>query len=224
MDNDNAGKFKNKYRIATARWAAWDYGRNAAYFVTICVADRADLFGAVVNGQMRLTPLGQSAEDCWRAIPDHFPFVELDAFVVMPNHMHGIVVINKPDTVQTQGVASLPPPDMAPAVQTQNFASLPPPDMVPAVQTQDLASLPPTAQNKFGPQSKNLASIIRGYKIGVTKFARQNGLPFAWQPRYHDHVIRNGDDLARIQKYITDNPRQWEQDRFFLPIAKQGSA
>jgi REP element-mobilizing transposase RayT len=178
-------KFQNKYRIPSARWAAWDYSSNAAYFVTICVANRAHDFGRVVDGKMNLSPLGQSAQDCWDEIPAHFPFVELGEFVVMPNHTHGVVVINK------TGIA------------------------VATVETQDFASLPPQPRNRFGPQSQNLASIVRGYKIGVTKFARQNNIPFAWQARYHDHVIRNAAEQERISKYILTNPQNWKDDTFY---------
>ncbi|RIK48114.1 MAG: hypothetical protein DCC57_13675, partial [Chloroflexi bacterium] len=166
-----------KYRIASARWATWDYGRNAAYFVTICTQGRAHHFGQIANRAMTLSPLGQAAWDCWSQIPDHFPFVRLGAFVVMPNHVHGIIVIDKP------------------------------------VETQDFASLRPT--NQFGPQSKNLASIVRGYKIGVTKFARQHEIPFGWQPRYYDRVIRDADEYARIERYIQTNPENWQTDSLF---------
>src|SRR5262245_50579139 len=83
-------KFKGKYRIASARWANWDYGSNAAYFVTICTANRIHSFGEVAGGVMAFTPLGQVAVNCWKEIPAHFPFVVLDEFVVMPNHVHGI--------------------------------------------------------------------------------------------------------------------------------------
>jgi len=96
----------------------------------------------------------------------------------MPNHVHGIVVIDKP-------------------VETQNFASLPSP-------------------NKFGPQSQNLASIMRGYKIGVTKYAREHEIAFQWQPRYHDHVIRNAIEYERITHYILTNPVKWHQDSLFI--------
>ena len=168
-------KFKGKYRIPSARWAVWDYSSNAAYFITICVANRAPDFGRIMDSKMILSPLGKSAQDCWIEIPTHFPFVELGEFVVMPNHTHGIISINKP-------------------VETQNIASLP---------------------NKFGPQSQNLASIVRGYKIGVTKFARQNGIPFTWQTRYHDRVIRNAKEHQNISAYILSNPQNWEEDEFF---------
>ncbi|MBM4422404.1 MAG: hypothetical protein FJ030_03300 [Chloroflexi bacterium] len=183
---NNAGKFKNKYRTASARWAAWDYSSNAAYFITICVANRAHDFGKIMDGKMNLSALGQSAQDCWDEIPVHFPFVELGEFVVMPNHVHGVVVINKPDGATT------------------------------SVETQDIASLRDQPRNRFGPQSQNLASIIRGYKIGVTKFARRNHIPFEWQARYHDRVIRNAEELYRIQQYILSNPQNWEEDDFYI--------
>jgi putative transposase len=152
-------KFRGKYRIPSTRWSAWDYGSNAAYFVTICTVNREHDFGEIVQNKMILNRLGQAAMDYWMEIPLHFPFVVLDGFVVMPNHVHGIVVINKPD---------LP------------------------------AQTPTQSRNKFGPQSQNLASIIRGYKIGVTKFARQNEISFGWQTRYHDHVIRDVGEHDRI--------------------------
>ena len=203
-------KFRGRYRVSSTRWVAWDYSSDAPYFVTICVANRAHDFGKIVNGEMQLTPLGQAAQDCWDEIPAHFPFVELGGFVVMPNHVHGVVIINK-RAVETQNIAS--PQNIAPGVQTQNIAS-PPHDIPPDVQTQNIASLPNHPQNKFGPQSQNLASIIRGYKIGVTKFARQNNIPFEWQECYHDHVIRNEQEHERIHQYILTNPQRWQDDKF----------
>ena len=159
---------------------------------------------------MQVNALGLTAWDCWLAIPEHFPFVVLGEFVVMPNHVHGIIIIRKPTAVETQDVASLQPP--AATAQTQDFASLPPP--TPTVETQDFASLP-TQTNQFGPQSQNLASIVRGYEIGVTKFARQHDIPFTWQARYHDHIIRNAAEHERIRKYIIENPQKWAEDRFY---------
>ncbi len=192
--------FKNKYRIASARAPFWDYGWNAAYFVTICTQNRACWFGEISDGVMDLSPIGHIANSCWYEIPNHFPFVELGIHIIMPNHVHGIVMINKPDDGRNDG----------PTVETQNFASLPPPSSVPP---------PPSKldkpKNQFGPQSKNLASIIRGFKIGVTKNARQFNPDFAWQPRYHDHIIRNEKSFQRISAYIGNNPQQWQEDKFY---------
>jgi REP element-mobilizing transposase RayT len=98
---------------------------------------------------------------------------------------------------------------------TQYFASVGTQYFVP-VETQNIASLQRDGpKNKFGPQSQNLASILRGYKIGVTKYARLNNTPFAWQARYHDHVIRNAEEHERIQQYILTNPQNWEKDSVY---------
>ncbi len=179
-------KYQNKYRIASTRLRTWDYGSNAAYFVTICTKDRKHYFGEINDDKMNLSNIGKMAEKYWHEIPQHFPFVKLNAFVVMPNHIHGILIIDKPVGV----------------VETQNIASL---------RVQKNA---PVSKNKFGPQSQNLASIIRGYKIGVTKNARKIIASYQWQPRYHDHIIRDGKSFERIHNYILNNTRNWNDDKF----------
>jgi len=167
-------KFKNKYTIKSARLKGYDYSQNGMYFVTICTKDRECFFGEIVNGRMILNEIGKIADQFWREIPKHFPFVNLDIYQIMPNHIHGIIeIIN---------------------VETQNFASLP-------------------KRNTFGPQSKNLASIIRGFKVGVKKYTTKNDIFFFWQPRYYDHIIRNESELNRIREYICKNSDNWEKDR-----------
>ena len=88
-------KFKNKYRISSARLQSWDYSNNGAYFITICTQNRNHFFGKIQNQEMHLSEIGKLAEKYWLEIPEHFPFVELSNFVVMPNHFHGILIINK---------------------------------------------------------------------------------------------------------------------------------
>ena len=87
-------KFKNKYRIPSNRLKNWDYGNNAAYFITICTQNREHYFGEIKNSKMQLNELGENATRFWVDIPKHFPFIELGNFVVMPNHTHGILIIN----------------------------------------------------------------------------------------------------------------------------------
>ncbi len=189
-------KYKNKYRIKSTRLQNWDYGWNGAYFVTICTKNRVHYFGKIIRRDaipcVSLSDIGKSAQKYWYEIPQHFPFVKLGAFVVMPNHIHGIIIIDKTDNDATVV-------DDA-TVETQNFASL-------RQQRQP--------KNKFGPQSQNLASIIRGYKIGVTKYARNINPGFAWQPRYYDHIIRNQQAFDRIAQYIINNPLKWNNDKFY---------
>ncbi|GAA0890649.1 transposase [Fulvivirga kasyanovii] len=189
-----ADLYKNKYRIASTRLPGWDYGWNAAYFVTICTKNRTHWFGRIVktkdlnSQQMQLSEMGQIANRCWLEIPEHFPFVKLGNHVVMPNHVHGIIIIDKPDMD---------------SVGAQNFAPLQNPYTI------------TTPKNKFGPQSQNLASIVRGFKIGVTKNSRLINQNFAWQSRYHDHIIRNQRSFDNISQYIIDNPLKWKEDRFY---------
>lgn len=182
-------KFRNKYRVDTIRARWWDYSRNGEYFVTICTHKSRRWFGHVENGKMILSDVGQIAHDCWAAIPEHFPFVRLGKFVIMPDHTHGIVIIDKP-VVAPQ----------APA-ESQDFATL---------QTATKTQNPTAAKNKFGPQSKNLGSIIRGFKVGVTKGARATIPEFAWKPRYHDHIIQHRRAFQNISRYIRNNPAKWK--------------
>ncbi len=179
-----------RHHRASYRLHGHNYRLPGWYFVTICTKDMGHYFGKIRDKKMRLSPAGIIARECWRRIPTHFPHVELDAFVVMPNHVHGIVVIN----------------EYPGSVGTQNFASL---------QSHGVPNH--NVDNLFGPQSMNLASIIRGFKIGVTKWTNNNNEPFAWQPRYHDRIIRDTDALEQIRYYIRNNPRVWWRDRNNAP-------
>lgn len=119
-----------------------------------------------------LSEIGKIAHKNWLSIPNHFPFVKLGNHIVMPNHIHGIIIIDKVEEEQPNS--------------SEN-------------------------QNRFGPQSKNIASIIRGYKASVKRHATINGINFSWQPRYHDKIIRDEKAYRNISKYIADNPRKWLQ-------------
>lgn len=105
-------KYQNKYRSESARLQPWDYSADAAYFITICTNGREYYFGEILESkQMNLSEIGHYVYKCWSDIPSHFPFVKLDAFIVMPDHIHGIIIINKNNvngfTVGTQNIASL---------------------------------------------------------------------------------------------------------------------
>ena len=173
-----SGLFKNKYRIASARLQSSDYGSEGMYFVTICTRDRKHYFGNVRNGEIQLSEIGEIAWNEWNKSPGLRPDMnlELGDFVVMTNHMHGILIIGS---------------------NKFNDATIYP-------------------KNQFGPQRKNLASVIRGYKSAVTTYARKNNIPFDWQSRFHDHIIRSMDEYRRISKYIVDNPRKWNEDNFYF--------
>ncbi|MCI0750901.1 MAG: hypothetical protein L0Y35_03615 [Flammeovirgaceae bacterium] len=98
-------KFQNTYRIETARLQNWDYASHGLYFVTICTKNKERYFGEIKNAvvethnyaSLQPTEIGNIAHFYWTEIPNHFPFVELDEFIIMPNHIHGILFFNKPD-------------------------------------------------------------------------------------------------------------------------------
>src|SRR5690554_8149802 len=92
-------KYQNKYRIESARAQWWDYGWNGAYFITICTKNREHFFGEIKEGKMALSRLGVIADVLWHEIPNHSKYAELGDFVVMPNHIHGILILDKHDTV-----------------------------------------------------------------------------------------------------------------------------
>jgi REP element-mobilizing transposase RayT len=195
-------KFHNKYRIASARMQNWDYGRNAAYFITICTNNRGLFFGEIDNKKMRLNAIGKLAEYYWIEIPKHFPFIELGNFVVMPNHVHGILIIDKNDTI---GV------DMVDMVETRQCL----------VSTNANANENATTnektigQKRFQNQGKNtVSSIVGSYKSVVTKNAKLTHVDFVWQSRFHDHIIRNDGEYQRISEYIINNPANWKIDKF----------
>jgi len=101
------GKFQNRYRIASARAPWWDYGQDAAYFVTICTGDRKHFFGDVVNGDMKLSHVGIIADILWHEIKNHAKNIELREYVVMANHVHGILVLNG-NAVSVQSIHQTP--------------------------------------------------------------------------------------------------------------------
>ncbi|MBP9773873.1 MAG: hypothetical protein KBD00_04570 [Candidatus Peribacteraceae bacterium] len=180
--------FKGRYRSETTRLQSHNYAGPGYYFVTLCTKNRMPWFGKIVNGEMIQNILGQAADYYWRAIPGHFPFVELDAFVIMPDHVHGILYVNVHDK---NGMMPNVAAGASFGAGAQNFVPL-------------------RRNNQFGPQSKNLASIIRGFKIGVTKYAKTCGVHSVWQPLYHDSIIRDQLSLHRIRRYIQNNPANWQ--------------
>ena len=173
--------FKDKYRIQSIRLKHWDYSSCGAYYITICTKNRECFFGDIVDGKMILSNAGGIVYDEWFKTKQLREHVNLDAFVVMPNHIHGIVIIDHKLTVETHGHASLQ--------HTKQHT------------------------NKFGPQCKNLSSMMRGFKGSTTKQIKLIGYHnFKWQPRFYEHIIRNESDMNRIREYIINNPLKWKSD------------
>ena len=209
-------KFQNKYRIPSARAQWWDYGNNAAYFITICTANRKHYFGDIRNGKMELSSIGIIADIFWHEIIKHADFVKLGEFVVMPNHIHGILIVDKSDDAGVADMIVNPNTVTATttnAVETRHALSL-----QYQYQRQRQPQSPQTpGQKRFQNQGKNtVSSIICGYKSAVTNHAHRFGYDFQWQSRFHDHIIKNYEEYQRIAKYIIKNPVNWRNDRFYI--------
>jgi putative transposase len=238
-------KFLNKYRIPSARLQDWDYKSAAPYFVTICTHNREHYFGEIRDGEMQLSAIGQIVEAEWTKTPAIRPDMnlELGEFVVMPNHFHGILIIGEnefnttvpPLDRNSEDINTGMIDDSNGNVEMRRGRTLEivdecrdvGRDAMHCVSTAERVP-PPLAttyatKNKFAPQSKNLASIIRGFKSSVTTQVKKlygNGdandiTPFAWQPRFHDHIIRDAESFEHIQNYIANNPLNWMGDKFY---------
>ena len=138
---------------------------------------------------MILNDAGRIATKCWNDIPVHFPHVALDQFVVMPNHIHGILWIVK--TVGAKNVS----------------------DGEKHVSPVGAKNISPLRSQPWAETSKTIGSIIRGFKIGVTQWMRQERKSRdIWQRNYYEHIIRNETALNRIRQYIVENPARWAED------------
>ncbi len=197
-------KYKNKYIIKSARLDGWDYSQAGYYFVTICTKNREYFFGYVVGkweeAEMQLSEIGETAVKYWLEIPLHFDNVILDEFVVMPNHVHGVIVIDYGND------------GMDIAIHTRR-------DVACNVSTRVDCNVHVSGKNiqmsKMSPKPKSLSAIIRSFKSAVTntinqKYPENN---FAWQTRFHDRVIRNEFELNNVRNYIFNNPGKWHLDR-----------
>ena len=89
--------YKNKYRVESIRLSNRDYRANGYYFVTICIHEKSCYFGDIIKNKMQFSQVGKVAKKNWQIIPEHFHNIYLDAYVIMPNHLHGIIVIDRPD-------------------------------------------------------------------------------------------------------------------------------
>ena len=184
-----AKKYQNKYRIESARLQNWDYRREGAYFITICTKNRKHYFGKIKNGKMEFSNIGIIADILWSEIINHNDNIELGEFVVMPNHIHGILILNNNNTV---------------VVETLHATSL---------QRQQQTKNKNDYFSSISPKSNSISTIIRSYKSAVTKHCHRLGFEFGWQTRFWDHIIRNNDEFYRISQYIIDNPLKWENDK-----------
>ena len=194
-----------RHHRRSIRLRGYDYAQPGGYFVTICTYNREPLFGHVENGEMVLNEYGEMVRDEWFRSAEIRGEIELfpDEFVVMPNHIHGIVWIVKTDEPAGYGE------NARPTVGAHGRA----PTVVRATGRSPL-QIPPARPR--GPAARSLGSFVAGLKSAVTKRINEiRGTPGApvWQRNYYEHVIRNDDALNRIRAYIETNPLRWMLDR-----------
>ncbi len=239
--------FKHQYRIESARLQNWDYRWNAAYFITICTLNKEHFFGEIVpvkslrrtgaahpegdvavqrlyvnpnvgeEYKMKLSGIGEIAWDCWIKIPTHFPFTILDAFTVMPNHIHGILIINN-SVVETlhRNVSNAQPssPDEQ-CNESDSRQSIIAKSDIPT-RSADKSNQETRVKNEvmaaMSPKKGSLSAIMRSYKSAVTKQAHFINPGFGWQERFHDHIIRTEEEFKKIQNYIITNAQNWKED------------
>ncbi len=168
------------------RLPGFDYSQPGSYFLTSCSTERKCNFAHSENSQLRETVLGQLVRTCWLEIPQHFPSVETDAFVIMPNHFHGILNIKK------------------------HFRS----------------NDDPRREAFSSPTFASIPTIVRAFKAGVTRLARQRAQSpggAIWQRDYFERVIRDGKEYADILRYIMENPLRWESDENYPTSLRTGA-
>jgi REP element-mobilizing transposase RayT len=223
------------------RLKGYDYSGKGFYFITLCTKDRRHYFGEVSNGVMILSEPGRIAALFLTEVPDHFDHARVAAYVVMPNHVHLILVLNDNrkvgDEVELRGDGITPGAGpchgmalraaVDGTVGTRHGVSqlgvsqpgVPQPGASQPGVSKLSASQPtgvsPSASQFGKPVAGSVAVIINQYKGSVKGWCNNNGHGyFQWQPRYHDHIIRNEKAYSKIVNYIINNPGQWEKDRF----------
>ena len=189
------------YPRRSLRLSQYDYTSAGAYFVTLCVHNRECTLGDVVNDQVILSVYGKIVVESWQWLAQQYPYVSLDVWVIMPNHLHGILIIE--DDVRKGGSRA------APTRATGGSRTAPTgtpidPQVARAESTRSIAS-----------KRKPLGGLIGAFKTvsgkRINALRGTPGQPF-WQRDYYEHVIRNERELHAIREYIVNNPLQWALD------------
>ena len=284
-----------RFHRRTIRLQGFDYSRKLSYFITICTYKKRPLFGTIRNGKMILNNAGRIVQQCWDEIPRHFPHVQTDKCVIMPDHVHGIITIQKHvppsrtmrNHIKSRQLSTRKPGNRNPAdnaynigvirrtnddgihtngtngtddacniggihrtniihhhidgrdgiddacnigVGAKNFSPLPTGSSPPSQSvtgssppSKSVTGSSPPSKSVIGSSppsqsvpgtSRTIGSVVRGFKIGVTKWMRQNtNVHNVWQRNYYECVIREPVKLNSIRRYIENNPEKWSRNR-----------
>lgn len=180
------------------RLKEFNYSANRIYYLTIYTKNRVPCLGTASDGQMHLSKIGEMAKKCWMNISDHFPGVEIMDFVIMPDHLHGILKIQKSDENNVIGHDENRWDRYNADLRNSHGEDM---------RNRHACSL----QLKMARNHQKLPVIIGSFKSSVTRMVRKSGYDpyFAWQKSYYDRIIRNEKELNTIQEYIKTNPISW---------------
>lgn len=189
--------YKNKYRIESARLKDWDYSTSGGYFITICVKNMINVLGKIINEKVILSDAGKIVEEEWLRSSEVRENVMVDEYVIMPNHVHGIIFLFNDISVETSRW------DVCEKNKNLKTNSRNPNE-----------TLQRSVSTGMKPDS--LSSMINQFKSKCTKRIRSLGYPdFAWQSRFYDHVIRTEKGLNNISDYIRMNRAKWDKDEYY---------
>jgi putative transposase len=185
------------------RLREWDYASPGAYFITICCHKRESCFGKIINHKMTFSEIGIMASQYWLGIPVHFPMVKLDDFVIMPNHIHGIIILDNSLARPRHGVALRNNPVV-------NVGSCH--GMTAAIKS----NLNPDRREFSKPVKNSVSVIINQYKSSLKRWCNKNGFNlFQWQPGFYDTILQNEKAIEMIREYICNNPLNWIEDDLY---------
>ena len=203
-------KFKDKYRIPSAR-ATWHDYDGGTYFITICTKYREHDFGEIEDGKMILSETGAHTQKCIEKITQHNPYAEIPLYTIMPNHLHLIVVIDydkTPHDKRTVDIVTMPVETFQETSHNETMAK---------ETFQETSLQKKTPIERAMEMQSWLSVVIRQFKQSITRFANENNIEFAWQTRFHDHIIRDNDEMKGIANYIENNVANWKEDKFYTP-------
>lgn len=187
------------------RLKGYDYSQAGLYFITICCQDRVCRLGKIENGVMICNELGEIAYREWMKTAELRPQIELDAFMVMPNHIHGILKINEMD-MDTLHSPNNTGDNMGECNSPNNTGECNSPNNM------------GECNSPLRSPSNTIGAIIRGYKSSVTKqFGLMGFDEKLWQRNYYEHIIRDEQSYQIISEYIINNPKKWADDKFYKP-------
>ncbi len=237
---ENMNKYNpNIHHRSSIRLKGYDYSQAGLYFITICCQHRACLFGEITYGEMILNDTGKIANQCWLEIPNHFSNTLLHEHIIMPNHIHGIVELVGAKNFSPEIIQPMPPIIPTPEIANpmpentwntngakdswntngakNSWNTIGAKDSWNTIGAKD--SWNTNGAKDFSPlrsPSKTIGSVVRGFKIGVTKWIRQNtDIYDIWQRNYYEHIIRNDQSYQTISDYIVNNPKKWNDDKFY---------